>query len=116
LLFRPARKHGTKGGAAAVAMDLLDYLVLHTSAEYISDLRLHKKECAIALGFVDDVEGFSLEEWNHLGSYLSDEYETQPACGEARDALSALLLHSVTGEKSPRESLVTAAYPVAENS
>ena len=77
-----------------MARDLLDYLVLNTSAEFISDLRIHKKECAFALGSIDDVEEFSLEEWNRIGSYLSDRYESQSACDTARSALSALLLQS----------------------
>ena len=47
-------------------MDLLDYLVLHTSGDYISDLRFHKEECAFALESIDVVEEFSLEEWNRI--------------------------------------------------
>ncbi|MEA5018735.1 MAG: hypothetical protein VB027_00055 [Gordonibacter sp.] len=72
-------------------MDLLDYLVLHTSGDYISDLRFHKEECAFVLESVDVVEKFSLEEWNHVGSYLSDAYEPQETCKAARDALFTLL-------------------------
>lgn len=75
-----------------MSMELLDYLVLHTSADYISDLRLHKKECAFALGSVGDAEEFSLEEWNRIGSYLSDDYKSQASCDAARDTLSSLLL------------------------
>ena len=55
-------------------MSLLDYLVRRTCLSYISDLRFHPLECALALRSLDDPGAFSLEDWNRSGSYLSSLY------------------------------------------
>ena len=85
-------------------MSLLDYLVRRTCLSYISDLRFHPLECALALRSLDDPGAFSLEDWNRSGSYLSSLYSPpQKDCRSARAALAAAL-EEERGASNPARS------------
>lgn len=68
-------------------ISLFDYLVLNTSADYISDLRFLLGECVLVLRNIDDPDEFSLDDWNRVGTYLTGTHISEHSGGLARSEI-----------------------------